>query len=76
MADMLEPFQKPIRKPRGYLLISFAILFAAWGGYVGWQHRAAAEIAAAASDSTSSRPASWPWRTVLATERAARPRST
>jgi membrane fusion protein, multidrug efflux system len=53
MADMLEPFQKPIRKPRGYLLISFAILFAAWGGYVGWQHRAAAEIAAAASSAPS-----------------------
>lgn len=53
MADMLEPFQKPIRKPRGYLLISFAILLAAWGGYVGWQHRAAAEIAAAAASAPS-----------------------
>jgi multidrug efflux system membrane fusion protein len=50
---MLEPFQKPIRKPRGYLLISFAILLAAWGGYVGWQHRAAAEIAAAAASAPS-----------------------
>jgi multidrug efflux system membrane fusion protein len=53
MADMLEPFQKRIRKPRGYLLISFAILLAAWGGYVGWQHRAAAEIAAAAASAPS-----------------------
>src|SRR5438309_4736084 len=47
MTEMLEPFQKPGRRHRGYLLASLAILIAAWGGYVGWQHRATAKIAAA-----------------------------
>src|SRR5438270_11871163 len=49
MTEMLEPFQKPIRRPRGYLLPSLAILIAAWGGYVGWQHRATTKITAAAA---------------------------
>jgi hypothetical protein len=43
---MLELFQKPVHKHRRYLLASLAILIAAWGGYVGWQHRATAKIAA------------------------------
>jgi hypothetical protein len=49
MADMLEPFQRPIRRPRGYLLTSLAILLAAWGGYVGWQHRATSQNCRGAS---------------------------
>src|SRR5436305_8737255 len=53
MTEMLEPFQKPIRRPRGYLLASLAILIAAWGGYVGWQHRATTKIAAAAASAPS-----------------------
>ena len=53
MTEMLEPFQKPIRRPRGYLLPSLAILIAAWGGYVGWQHRATTKIAAAAASAPS-----------------------
>ena len=53
MTDMLEPFQNPVRRPRGYLLVSLAILIAAWGGYVGWQHRATAKIAAAAASAPS-----------------------
>ncbi len=47
MTDTLETFHKPARRHRGYLLASLAILIAAWGGYVGWQHRATAKIAAA-----------------------------
>ncbi len=46
MIDTLEPFQKPIRRPRGYLLASLALLVAACGGYAGWQHRATANVAA------------------------------
>ncbi|HEY2540602.1 MAG TPA: efflux RND transporter periplasmic adaptor subunit [Stellaceae bacterium] len=53
MTDMLKPFQNPVRRPRGYLLVSLAILIAAWGGYVGWQHRATAKIAAAAASAPS-----------------------
>jgi multidrug efflux system membrane fusion protein len=53
MTDTLEPFQKPIRRPRGYLLTSLAILIASWGGYVGWQHRATTKIAAAAASAPS-----------------------
>ena len=49
MTDTLEPFQNPIRRPRGYLLASLAILIAACGGYVGWQHRATTKIAAVAA---------------------------
>src|SRR5689334_18776080 len=49
MTDTLEPFEKPVRGHRLYLLASLAILIAAWGGYVGWQHRATAKIAAAAA---------------------------
>jgi multidrug efflux system membrane fusion protein len=46
MTDILEPFQNPVPRRRRYLLASLAILIAAWGGYVGWQHRATAKIAA------------------------------
>jgi multidrug efflux system membrane fusion protein len=53
MADMLEPFQRPIRRPRGYLLTSLAILLAAWGGYVGWHHRATTKIAEAPASAPS-----------------------
>ena len=53
MTDTLEPFQKPVRGHRHYLLASVAILIAAWGGYVGWQHRATAKIAAAAGSALS-----------------------
>ena len=53
MTDTLEPFQKPVRGHRHYLLASVAILIAAWGGYVGWQHRATAKIAAAAASAPS-----------------------
>ena len=42
MTDTLERFQKPVRRHRGYLVSSLAILIAACGGYVGWQHHAAA----------------------------------
>ena len=47
MTDTLEVLQKLVRRRRGYLLASLAILIAPWGGYVGWQHRATAKIAAA-----------------------------
>ena len=53
MTDTLEPFQKPVRVHRHYLLASLAILIAAYGGYVGWQHRATAKIAAAAAAAPS-----------------------
>src|SRR5438045_4473604 len=53
MTDMLEPFQKSIRRPRGYLLASLAILIAACGGYVGWQHRATTKVAAATASAPS-----------------------
>jgi multidrug efflux system membrane fusion protein len=53
MTHTLEKFHKPVRRHRGYVLASLAILIAAWGGYVGWQHRAAAEIAAAAASAPS-----------------------
>jgi multidrug efflux system membrane fusion protein len=46
MTDILEPFQKPVPGRRRYLLASLAILIAASGGYVGWQHRATAKFAA------------------------------
>ena len=53
MADTLEWFQNPVRRHRRYLLASLAILITATGGYVGWQHRAAANAAAP----TASQPA-------------------
>jgi multidrug efflux system membrane fusion protein len=53
MIDTLEPFQKPVRNHRRYLLASLAILIAAWGGYVGWQHRATARMAAATAAAPS-----------------------
>jgi multidrug efflux system membrane fusion protein len=53
MAHTLEPFKNPIRRPRGYLLASLGLLIAAWGGYVGWEHRATAKIAVAASAAPS-----------------------
>jgi multidrug efflux system membrane fusion protein len=50
MTDTLEPFQKPVRgHSRHYLLAGLVILIAAWGGYVGLQHRATTKIAAATS---------------------------
>ena len=53
MTDTLEKFHKPVRGHRGYVVASLAILIAAWGGYVGWQHRAAAENAVAAASAPS-----------------------
>src|SRR5260370_5059529 len=53
MIDTLELFQKPVRNHRRYLLASLAILIAAWGGYVGWQHRATAGMAAATAATPS-----------------------
>jgi membrane fusion protein, multidrug efflux system len=47
MTDTLEPVQKPVGRHRRYLLVSLAILTAAWGGNVGWQHRATTKTAAA-----------------------------
>src|SRR5260370_36794899 len=54
MTDTLEPFQKPVRRRRRYLLASLAILIAACGGYVGWQHHATANPAAATASSAPS----------------------
>src|SRR5690349_15836865 len=42
MTYTLELFQRLINGWRWYCLAGMAILVAAWGGYVGWQHRAAA----------------------------------
>jgi multidrug efflux system membrane fusion protein len=53
MTDTLEWFQNPVRRHRRYLLASLAILIAAWGGYVGWQHRATAKIAAPTASAPS-----------------------
>ena len=53
MTDTLELFQKPVRKHRGYLLASLAILIAAWGAYVGWQHRSTTNAAAATGSAPS-----------------------
>jgi multidrug efflux system membrane fusion protein len=53
MTDTLELFQKPVRKHGRYLLASLAMLIAAWGGYVGWQHRATAKIAATTASAPS-----------------------
>ena len=47
MTDTLEPFQKPALTHRRYVLAGLSILIAVSGGYVGWQHRAAASAAAA-----------------------------
>jgi len=47
MTDTLEPFQKLLRRHRGHMLASLALLIAASGGYVGWQHHATAKTAAA-----------------------------
>jgi multidrug efflux system membrane fusion protein len=54
MTDTLEPFQKPVRgHSRHYLLAGLVIMIAAWGGYVGLQHRATTKIAAATSAAPS-----------------------
>ena len=53
MTDTLELFQKPVRKHGRYLLASLAMLIAAWGGYVGWQHRATGKIAATTASAPS-----------------------
>jgi membrane fusion protein, multidrug efflux system len=47
MTDTLEPFQKPALTHRRYVLAGLSILIAVSGGYVGWQHRATANPAAA-----------------------------
>src|SRR6516162_452336 len=47
MAHLSEAFQRPIHKRRWYLLAGMTILVAAWSGYVGWQHRATTNVAAA-----------------------------
>jgi membrane fusion protein, multidrug efflux system len=56
MTDRFEPFQKPVRRRRGYLLASLAILIAVWGGYVGWQHRATANPASVNAFAPASAP--------------------
>jgi multidrug efflux system membrane fusion protein len=53
MTDTLEPFQKPVRSQGRYLLAGLAILIAAWGGYVGWQHHSTAKLAAATESAPS-----------------------
>jgi hypothetical protein len=53
MADTLEPFQKPVCSQGRYLLAGLAILIAALGGYVGWQHHARAKLAAATASAFS-----------------------
>ena len=53
MTDTLEPFQKPVRSQGRYVLADLAILIAAWGGYVGWQHHATAKLAAATASAPS-----------------------
>jgi membrane fusion protein, multidrug efflux system len=53
MTDTLEPFQKPVRSQGRYLLAGLAILIAAWGGYVGWQHRVTTRIAVATAAAPS-----------------------
>jgi multidrug efflux system membrane fusion protein len=54
MTYTLEPFQTLINGWRWYCLAGMAILVAAWGGYAGWQHRAAANPAAATVAAPSS----------------------
>jgi multidrug efflux system membrane fusion protein len=53
MIDRLELFEKPARNQRRYVLAGLAILIAAWGGYVGWQHHATAKIAMVAASAPS-----------------------
>jgi multidrug efflux system membrane fusion protein len=53
MTDTLEPFQKPVRSQGRYLLAGLAILIAAWGGYVSWQHRVTTRIAVATAAAPS-----------------------
>jgi multidrug efflux system membrane fusion protein len=58
MNDTLERSQTLVRRHRQYLLASLAILIAASGGYVGWQHREAANAAAPAPAAPSTIPVS------------------
>ena len=53
MTDTLEPLQKAVRNQGRSVLAGLAILIAACGGYVGWQHRATTKIAAAAASAPS-----------------------
>jgi multidrug efflux system membrane fusion protein len=53
MIDTLGPLKKPVRKRRQYLLAGIVILVAMCGGYVGWQHRATANIAASTASAPS-----------------------
>src|SRR5690348_7110488 len=53
MTDTLDPFQRPVRRRRGYLLASLAMLIAASGGYVGWEHHTTAKFTAAAAAAPS-----------------------
>jgi membrane fusion protein, multidrug efflux system len=46
MTATLESSQKLIHRRRWYLLVGIAILAAVWGGYVGRQHHATANVAA------------------------------
>jgi membrane fusion protein, multidrug efflux system len=54
MTDTLESFQRPTHRRHWYLLAGIAILAAVSGGYVGWQHRATANPAAATASSAPS----------------------
>ena len=58
MTNTLAIFHKPTSRKqtgrhRGYLLASLLTLIAACGGYVGWQHRATAKIAAPTASAPS-----------------------
>jgi multidrug efflux system membrane fusion protein len=53
MTDTLEPLKRLIHPRRWYCLAGMAILMAACGGYVGWQHRATTGAAAAAVSAPS-----------------------
>ena len=51
MTDTIESLQKPAPTHRRYVLAGLSILIAVSGGYVGWQHRATANPAAATASS-------------------------
>jgi multidrug efflux system membrane fusion protein len=53
MIASLEESQAPIHRRRWRLAAAIIILVAVCGGYVGWQHRATAKIAAAAASAPS-----------------------
>jgi len=60
MTNALENFRKCIHRPHRHLVAGAAILTAMWGGYVGCQHWARAQPAAA----TAARNSTW-WSSQL-----------